>query len=289
MKKPAIHVTLNDLAFILKSLSVDNSHRIAAEVFRQANEMNMQIRNRTLVIAETKKAMKVVSKTSTDTADASFEFKSILSLYRRTLRHKMIQEIGVNDKLYSTLKEVAEIAVQFCEAFGYKDRQGGYLRFCEIGISLMGKKYALNKFKYFAEDIFEVQTNALAIKSDVSPEHTQTVYEVWKECLQKYAGLERTLDRKHPQWIHIYHTKEQALLHGANLRDWVEAQFEGLAFMNVVPELSQLYTDRAEARYYSYMANKKKKHTAKPTQETGEELLDADAEMEAYWKKLENL
>lgn len=289
MKKPAIHVTLNDLAFILKSLSVEDAHRVSVEMFRKANEMNMQIRNRTLVIAETKKAMRVVSKTSTNTADASFEFKSILSLYRRTLRHKMIQEIGVNDKLYSTLKDVAEIAVKFCEAFNYKDRQTGYLRFCEIGISLMGKKYALNKFKYFSEDIFEAETNYLAIKADVSPEHTQTVYEAWRECLQKYAGLDRTLDRKHPQWIHIYYTKEQALLHGADLKIWVEAQFEGLAFMGVIPELPQMYTEKAEVRYYSYVANKKKKPSAKPTQETGEELLDPDAEMEKYWKKLENL
>lgn len=289
MRKPSIHITLNSLAFILKSLSVEEPHRMAVEIFRQSNELGLQIKNRTLVIAEIKKAMKVVSKTATSNQEEAFEFKGILSMYRRTLRHKMIQDIGVNDKQYSTLKEVANIATQFCEAFKYTDKMQGYLRFCEIGIGIMGKKYALNKFKYYAEDIFEVENNAQAIANDVSPELTNRVYEVWRECLQKYAGIERTMDKKHLHWIHILYTKEAAILHKANIQDWLEAQFEGFAFMNVIPELTQMHTDKAEVRYYTYMANKKKasKQAEKVQQETGEELLDKDAQMEDYWKRLE--
>ena len=63
---------------------------------------------------------------------------------------------------------------------------------------------------------------------------------------------------------------------------WIDAQFEGLSFLNAVPELSQLYGINAQKRYRSYA---QKQGLAKKKKDDLPYKYNSDAEAE-YWRKI---
>lgn len=285
MKKPTIHITVNALAEILEELGISNSYAMSSRVLDIAHSRGMQLRNRAMIVGKSGTKKRVERVVKTDNAALADSFQSILILKRRQAKHKHISTIGKTDRDYTLLKTVAELAEEFCTVFKHTDKQIGYGKFCEIGIALMGKKYGLNKFKYYSEKIFEVEEGLRLIRDDENEAGTSTLYAHWQKALLEYAGLERHIGNTSMDYVHFVYARQEADLYKADYRDWVYAQFEGLAFMNVVPELSQLYSGQASSRYESYRANKK--IGGKTKKKDDEEDNDFDDEMDDYFKKLE--
>lgn len=283
-KTPTIHITTENLAVILDSLGIPHAYQVSGKVLSIAHQQGLQIRNRSLIVGKsgTKKKIERIAKVDNTTVADSFQ--SILLLKRRQAKHRHITTIGKTDKDYTMLKSVATIAEEFCDSFGYKDRMLGYGKFCDIGLSLMGKLYGINKFKYHAERIFHIEECLTALKHDTNEEGTSSLYEYWKVALLKYAGLERHISSSSLEYVHFLYARQEADTAKAKYKDWIDAQFEGLAFMGVVPELSQLYSGQSTQRYEAYKASKSiSKHTSKKEAE----LDDFDSEMDAYFAKLE--
>ena len=71
----------------------------------------------------------------------------------------------------------------------------------------------------------------------------------------EYAGLEELTDieRDFSKYAHLVYARNHADEVGADYEDWVVAQFEGLSFMNVVPEIYQFYGEGAVNRYERYL------------------------------------
>lgn len=285
MRQPAIHITVVNLANLLESLGVDNAYQLSSKVLNLAHQQGLQLRNRTLIQGKAGTRKKVDRVQLKDTAVIADSFQSILINYRRQQKHKIVQQISKTDRDYTMLKTVAEIAENFCVSFGYKDRQIGYLRFCELGLRCMGKKYGLNKFKFYSERIFGLEESMQIIKADDNETGTDKLYTAWKAALLKYASLDRSILPTSTDYVHFVYARQEADLYKADYTDWVVGQFEGLAFMNVVPELSQLYSGQAASRYESYKANKKMASKAVKKDEQPE----FDNEMEDYFERLEKL
>lgn len=285
MRNPSLHVTLSDLTLLLTELGLDNPKQAANKMLTLAHERHYQRRDRVLVTttaAKGKTLKKVVAKPN---ADNTNEFGSILELYRRKLKHKLVQSISPQSKDYNILKEVALLAYQFNCTFSLP-KQIGYQRFIELGITLMRNKYSLSKFKFYAEKIFAIQETYDLIANDPNPLATDSIAHIYNDNLRKSIGLNLTYTRNdYQEWVNFYYTRLDIETHKANPIDWIVAQFEGLAFMSAVPELSQLYGDNAYKRYLAYMSNKQAQKKNPNNQPEQEEPVK-DSKLRGYFDKL---
>ena len=150
----------------------------------------------------------------------------------------------------------------------------------------MGKKYGLNKFKYYKSHIFDLKESLVAIETDENPKGTEEFYEAYRKMMMIYGNLE--VDLKNPfnpeKYKHIIFGRQEADENGAKYRDWVKAQFEGLQFLNVVPELSQFYGEKAKERYDRFYVKENKPETVDETK-----IVDYNSESEQrYWEMIRN-
>ena len=214
------------------------------------------------------------------------KFNRILSAVRQLEGHRFVKNITKEDPEYLTLKQVAVLAEQFAERYDIQPREEGYRSFCVIGIRLMGKKYALSKFKYHLEKIglkFEAQ---LAIANDRYPSGTKEIFACYRNTMAAEAGVDISSVSKDDRWLHVIYAREEADDAKAVYADWVQAQFDELSFLDTVPELTQLYGENARIRYERYMQkNGKKKKVAREKSEEG--LSDAMSdELREYFRAL---
>lgn len=95
------------------------------------------------------------------------------------------------------------------------------------------------------------------LDEDKDPEGTKEFWQEWLKAMDTYAGTR--IDILVPEkFVHMIYGREEADRMEANYEDWIIAQFEGLLFVDAIPELSQLYGDNACLRYEKYKLNKDK-------------------------------
>ena len=260
MRNPSIHITLSDLEKVLRDIPY--TERMAANVF--AKEIlklcqSYQIRDRYLQVLNAKAPVKKKMSKSM-AADSKLEegmlkkFNLMLNAIRQADNTNLkLRTIRSGTNQYTLLKEVALMAQDFSNHFEIKPVEDGYKYFIEIGLSMM-KRYGLNKFKSYENKIYDNFESYVKVAQDSDPEVTKEIYEMWASCMAEYASVMDVtfVEKDDVKYAHFIYARDQAKEMKATVQDWVVAQFEGLAFMNVIPELYQLYGDGAKTRYERY-------------------------------------
>lgn len=281
MKNPTIHVTLSDLCEIFKAQGVEGYHAFAVSTLKAAKPY--QIKNRYILNTNSKTSKKLKKTINADNPIIEV-FNRLLSAIRQEQGHKHIQAIYKADINYVLLKEVAKLAYDFGEKFNIVPRETGYKEFIVFGLKLMGRKYGLNKFKYHVEKIYAAKEAQIAVNGDVDEQGTKQFYEVWFNTMHKYCG--RTIDLDSDEKLaNMVYGRQEADEKGAHYVDWIEAQFNQLAFLNAIPELSQLYGENAKSRYERYMLKQGKVLTKADDLPS---KFNSPAE-EIYWKTIRQL
>ena len=133
------------------------------------------------------------------------------------------------------------------------NKRDGMLEYVDIGLGLM-RKYALNRFKYHNDKIFEVFEDKLKVLQDKNKDGTKELSLSYIVTLEAKSGIEmRDVPKDYVKYSNFVYAREQADECNADYEDWVVAQFTGLEFMDVVPEIHQLHGDNAKKRYESYI------------------------------------
>ena len=72
--------------------------------------------------------------------------------------------------------------------------------------------------------------------------------------------------KKNPEkYVHFAYVAAFLEEEGWDYKDFIDAQFESLAWCNGLPDIAQLYTDKAVERYNKYLyKNKNKKSLEEP-------------------------
>lgn len=261
MRDPSLHIRKSDLERVLNELQYDSrtaGKKLAEMIFAEAQPYQITDRYLQLLQQNTKVKAKASKSMEADERmpDGTVEkFNLLLTTFRQSSNiNARVRVIRKDSKEYILLKEVAANAYEFASHFTFVPKEEGLKKYIETGIGFMGK-YGLNRFKTYNERIFEEFENELTVLTDAKRKETDLMHEVWNGVMQKW--LDNTwyedLRKDNKKYIHIYYAREEADKLEANYVDWVEAQFEGLAFMNVIPELSQFYGENARRRYERYI------------------------------------
>ncbi len=261
MRDPSLHITKKNLAKILNILEFNvrtSGEELSEKIFYVAGPF--QIKDRYLKLLNTKTPLKKKLEKSLK-ADAGMPdkfvelFNGLLTSCRQAQNSfTKVRLITKDNKDYILLKEVAKIAHEFSEHFDIQPRKDGYLEFIKLGLAMM-PKYGLNKFKYYQNKIFDSFDNQLQVVTDTNRQATLEFYNIWQAKMVEYSGLEDFVDieYQYDKFIHILLGRQASDVVQADYELWIVAQFEGLAFLSAIPELSQFYGDGALNRYERHL------------------------------------
>lgn len=251
-RSPAIHIREDDLQKVLDILGITIPVRVITEhCFKYA------IKDRLLI---KKSNVTKVEKLVSSSEEMAEKFNAILMYVRRSKGFiGGLQHIKKTDKDYPLLKEISLNAHHFVEEFKIKPIEEGLHTYCSLGIDLMKKKYGLNKFKYYHEQICGLYNDYMVISNDSNPDLTTQIYEFWDRVMKDETGITYGILKDDiTKYVHFIYAREEVEKYQADYKDWIFAQFDGLSFLNAVPELSQFYGPSSLDRYKKYMAKKGK-------------------------------
>jgi hypothetical protein len=295
MRNPSLHIRRSDLIKVLeKTLNgkVLDYEKLADKIFETS--VPYQVKDRYLVKgnAETvKRAKRTVEASAKVEGYSAEQFNGLLAALRQQEGHRNMKKISkASSSEWNMLKEVMQLASEFVEAFGFSQVETGYKRFLKIGLDIMGRKFTLNKYKYYASKIHEQYESEKIIEDDDNEEGTLEFWQIWCAKMEEYTTTQ--MDILKPElFVNMIYGRQEADDAGANYDEWITAQFEELSFLTAVPELTQFHGDNAIHRHKKYKAKMKApvKKTGKAAKEE-EEIYNLPAgmsnEQEEYFKAL---
>jgi hypothetical protein len=276
MRDPSIHITQSTLANLLKEtleITDQKALTLAKKLVKKA--FDSRVKGRATIIEKDKTVSKKLKKSVESENDYTEQFNRILTLSREQAKHNFTA-INQTAREYTTLKEVTLIAVEFCKVFSLPV-DIGFKEFIQLGFQLIGKKYALNKFKYHKENIFNHYSFSLEIQNDPKKKATEKFYEIWRDTMLTWSSMDVEITTVE-KYVNLLYARQEADEAKADYDDWIEAQFQELAWLDVIPELTQLHGVNALERYEKWKIKNKK---VKQEQET-----ESDSPVESYLSKI---
>jgi hypothetical protein len=253
-RDPSVTIRKSSLFNIVSELdylSESEAHSLVEDIFNKS--IHKSARNRLYVTTKAIAKKKADRVQVIDKSDAE-EFNSV---YRATLMDNNIRAsiIKPTDSKYIVLKEVASQAQEFCKMFDI-DIPYGYKVYTRLAIDLLEHNFSVYRMKGAADNIIKRYEDHLAISNDERREETTIFYSTWKVVSHQYTGSSPQVTDP-ALYVHFVRGRVEADKYKADYTEWITAQFEKWAGLNSIPELSQLYGEKA---YLAYV-----KHTGKET------------------------
>lgn len=266
-RDPSIHITRSQFGDILDYLDIHDFP--TAAFFTIARKKSIDSR---AVVINTKKDTKLVSNTLLANAGDTDLVADIIYYTRIKLKHRGVRKYTQGDvKNWALCKKVAEACNIFCEDFNLETREG-YIKYIEIGISRLNGNYRnlLNRLPAMLETI----SSAYAAQSDwlnLTRTDRECCIEIQKHYVKRIAdttGIYETLDKYPEKMVHFLNLYRLCQQYKWSPKQFIDAQFDSLAWCNGLPDIAQLYGDKAIERYNKYLF----KINSRKQQETPEEV-----------------
>lgn len=254
MKRQAsLHITEEALAKILsKVLGGKNNKAYAKAILEESKSMS--IPHRSLLVTNDKLDKKV-EKLKMNSRSSAYLFSETLSMLRKKAHHKGITAIKPGESEWLMIKEVSNLAKDFCREFGFKEDKG-FIKYIEIGLSKLRAGYSLNKFKYLHPKICSNYEAVLELQQDDEPQYTEALYKTYLTQINERIGATFE-DYKEPEtYLCFKKAKDLALRLKIKTDVFVLSQFHALEWKSAVPDPHQLYGTKAIERVRNYCYEK---------------------------------
>ncbi len=270
MREPSIHITKSNFAEICKELDIS----VPINQFFQLAKRRA-VNTRSITVSNNKLQKQVTKVILADIGDASL-FANILYAERIKLKHRGVKKINESSgRDWDTCKNLANICNDFCREFNLETREG-YIKYIEIGISRMegNNRNLLQRLVSMSENIFAQYGDEMELQEDRNPWLTDQGFEYYVQKIAKVTGIYD--NKKDPSRLVIFKRLGEKLQDIKKVQQWIDAQFYALAFVNGIPAIKDLLSDKALERYNKYLYKIKHKEELPP-----EEDLD-------LWNEIKN-
>ena len=239
MREPTIHVKVHTLKKffgdfdemeLLKTLQEDRLNRSVFKLDKRSR--NSMVR-------------------AIDSDDSNvLKFQKILTL-KRSVFSKIENKKSKN---YTTLLQVVKNATEFAAIYKL-NLDKAYNIYIDIALEKIGRKFSLNKLTYYNQHVIDQYKIISDVRSDYNKTGTNNLVKIYRKILLD-KGVDFLVDKMTLLVAFVY-ARQDADSNNATYKDWIEAQFEGLDYLNVVPEPDQLYGENAVKRYKKWILNNK--------------------------------
>ena len=247
MREPSIHITQANFKSICQELGL----KVPIEDFFKLAKRRA-INSRNIVVSNNKLQKQVNKVTLADVGDAAL-FADLLYAERIKLKHRGIKKINESSgRDWDFCKNLANICNNFCKEFNLEIREG-YIKYIEIGISRMNgnNRNLLQRLISMSENIFQQMSDEKELAEDRNPWLTNQGFEYYIQKIANVTGIWE--NKKDPSKLVIFKNLGEKLKEPDRVKQWIDAQFYALAFVNGVPSISDMLSDKALERYNKYL------------------------------------
>ena len=256
MREPSIHITKLQFKEILNTLEVDNFPVEAFFVIAR----KVAINHRAVLVSNNKNTKRVTNLLLASKGDAAL-VADIIYATRIKLKHRGVRKINEgNQKDWVACKKLADICNTFCNDFGLDTREG-FIKYIELGISRMTDvRNLIQRLIGMQENITEAYQSQKEL-SELNRSQLNMVISIKDYYYRKIADATGIYDNvdKPEKLIHFLRLKEFLDEHRWDYNTFIDAQFESLAWCSGLPDITQLYTDKAIERYNKFLYRMKGK------------------------------
>lgn len=256
MREPSIHITKSQFEEILNTLEVDNFPVEAFFVIAR----KMAINHRAVLVSNNKNTKRVNNILLASKGDAAL-VADILYATRIKLKHRGVRKINEsNSREWANCKKLAEVCNTFCEDFKF-DTRGGFIKYIETGLKRMNDyRNVMQRLLSMQENITNQVEAELELKEDKDPGFTKDIHDEFIKRVASVTGIYESYEHQPEKYVHFLRIHNLMDEKDWNVFQFLDAQFEALAWCNGLPEPSQMYNDKAIERYNKYLYKNKNKN-----------------------------
>nr|DAM69398.1 MAG TPA: hypothetical protein [Caudoviricetes sp.] len=270
MREPSIHITKSQFEEILNTLEVNNFPVEAFFVIARKEAIN----HRAVLVSNNKNTKRVNNILLASKGDAAL-VADILYATRIKLKHRGVRKINEsNSREWANCKKLAEICNTFCEDFKFDTREG-FIKYIEIGLKRMTDYRNLMQRLISMQDNITNQVSAeMELAEDNDPGYTKDIHDYFIKKIANATGIYESYENQPEKYVHFAKVGEFLKEEGWDYKTFIDAQFESLAWCNGLPDIAQMYTDKAIERYNKYLYKNKNKQTLETEPEVEGSLWD---------------
>nr|DAM29609.1 MAG TPA: hypothetical protein [Herelleviridae sp.] len=264
-RSPSIHITKPQFEEILNTLEVNNFPVEAFFVIAR----KMAINHRTVLVSNNKNTKRVNNILLASKGDAAL-VADILYATRIKLKHRGVRKINEsNSREWANCKKLAEVCNTFCEDFKLDTREG-FIKYIETGLKRMTDYRNVMQRLISMQDNITNQIDAeIELKEDKDPGFTKDIHDEFIKRVASVTGIYESYEHQPEKYVHFLRIHNLMDEKGWNVFQFLDAQFEALAWCKGLPEPSQMYNDKAIERYNKYLYKNKDKRTLDEPQVEG--------------------
>lgn len=264
-RSPSIHITKSQFEEILNTLEVDNFPVEAFFVIARKEAIN----HRAVLVSNNKNTKRVNNILLASKGDAAL-VADILYATRIKLKHRGVRKINEsNSREWANCKKLAEICNTFCEDFKFDTREG-FIKYIETGLKRMTDYRNVMQRLISMQDNITNQIDAeIELKGDKDPGFTKDIHDEFIKRVASVTGIYESYEHQPEKYVHFLRIHNLMDEKDWNVFQFLDAQFEALAWCNGLPEPSQMYNDKAIERYNKYLYKNKNKRTLDEPQVEG--------------------
>lgn len=265
MREPSIHITKSQFEEILNTLEVDNFPVEAFFVIARKEAIN----HRAVLVSNNKNTKKVSNILLASKGDAAL-VADILYATRIKLKHRGVRKINEsNSREWANCKKLAEVCNTFCEDFKFDTREG-FIKYIETGLKRMTDyRNVMQRLLSMQENITNQVDAEIELKGDKDPGFTKDIHDEFIKRVASVTGIYESYEHQPEKYVHFLRIHNLMDEKDWNVFQFLDAQFEALAWCNGLPEPSQMYNDKAIERYNKYLYKNKDKRTLDEPQVEG--------------------
>ena len=263
-RDPSIHINLSQFEEILDILEVSNFPVEAFFVIARKKAIN----TRTVLVSNKGTTKRINNILLASKGDATL-VADILYSIRIKLKHKGVRKINEgNSREWTLCKKLAEICNTFCEDFHFNTREG-FIKYIEIGIKRM------TDYRNMMQRLISMQENiSNQVEAEIELNHAdaeliKNIHDYFVGKIAKATGIYESYEKQPEKYIHFLRLSDFLNERHWDYEDFIDAQFESLSWCNGLPDIAQLYTDKAVERYNKYLYKNKNKKTLDKTEIKG--------------------
>lgn len=264
-RSPSIHITKSQFEEILNTLEVDNFPVEAFFVIARKEAIN----HRAVLVSNNKNTKRVNNILLASKGDAAL-VADILYATRIKLKHRGVRKINEsNSREWANCKKLAEVCNTFCEDFKFDTREG-FIKYIETGLKRMTDyRNVMQRLLSMQENITNQVEAELELKEDKDPGFTKDIHDEFIKRVASVTGIYESYEHQPEKYVHFLRIHNLMDEKDWNVFQFLDAQFEALAWCNGLPEPSQMYNDKAIERYNKYLYKNKNKRTLDEPQVDG--------------------
>lgn len=264
-RSPSIHITKPQFEEILNTLEVNNFPVEAFFVIAR----KMAINHRTVLVSNNKNTKRVNNLLLASKGDAAL-VADILYATRIKLKHRGVRKINEsNSREWANCKKLAEVCNTFCEDFKFDTREG-FIKYIETGLKRMTDyRNVMQRLLSMQENITNQIDAEIELKGDKDPGFTKDIHDEFIKRVASVTGIYESYEHQPEKYVHFLRIHNLMDEKDWNVFQFLDAQFEALAWCNGLPEPSQMYNDKAIERYNKYLYKNKDKRTLDEPQVEG--------------------